>query len=151
MAVVNVYDDAWSDGTERDGYRSRERSLREELGATRIGATVYELEPGSRICPYHWHVAEEEWLLVLDGDVAVRTPEGERPLARGDVLVFRRGPDGAHHVRNSGAAPARVLMLSNRAEVEICVYPDSGKIGASGGGVRLLNRPEANLDYWDGE
>jgi hypothetical protein len=40
----------------------------------------------------------------------------------------------------------------------VCVYPDSGKVGVFAGWsrkdgqrVQLINRPEANLDYWDGE
>ena len=75
-----------------------------------------------------------------------------------DVAIFPRGPEGAHEVRNDSDAIARVLMLSSLSDPEIAVYPDSGKIGASGGWSRkddirvgLRNRPEANLDYFDGE
>ena len=47
-------------------------------------------------------------------------------------------------------------MLSTLSNLEICVYPDSGKIGASwldedGTFKGLRNRPEANIDYFDGE
>jgi len=128
-----------------------ELSLKDPLGANAIGATVYDVAPGSRICPYHWHAAEEEWLLVVRGAPTLRTPDGERLLREGDVLVFPTGGRGAHAVANATDEPVRVAMISNQAEVEICVYPDSRKIGASGGGVRLLNRAENNLDYWDGE
>jgi uncharacterized cupin superfamily protein len=120
---------------------------------------VYELAPGERVCPYHWHVGEEEWLLVVSGTPTLRTPEGEHVLRAWDAAVFRRGPDGAHEVRNESPEPARVLMLSTMSDPEICVYPDSGKIGAYGGWswpegqerIRLLNRAEANLDYYEGE
>ena len=61
-------------------------------------------------------------------------------------------------MRNDGDDVARVLMLSSLSDPEVCVYPDSGKIGASGGWSRsddvrvgLRNRPEANLEYYDGE
>ena len=155
---VNLFDDVWKPGAERPGYSSRERLVAEELGATLWGATLYELAPGERICPYHWHVGEEEWLLVVAGTPILRTPDGERALRAWDVAVFPRGPEGAHELRNDGDAVARVLLLSSVSDPEICVYPDSGKIGASGGWsrsddvrVRLRNRPEANLDYYDGE
>ena len=69
-----------------------------------------------------------------------------------------RGPDGAHEVRNDTDEVARVVMLSTLCDPEICVYPDSGKIGARQAGraptvplIGLRNRPEANLDYFDGE
>lgn len=72
--------------------------------------------------------------------------------------MFRRGPGGAHEVRNDTGETLRVLMLSTIAtsRLEICVYPDSGKMGAGwtdeDGIVRVLrNRPEDNIDYFDGE
>ena len=158
MPVVNLFDDEWTDANQRDGYRSRDRRLGSELGAQKLGGTIYLLEPGSRICPYHWHFAEEEWVVVLDGEATVRTPEGELPLRTGDVCAFPTGPVGAHDVTNRGDRPLRVLMLSTVSDPEICVYPDSGKAGAyagfartDGARMRLLNRESANVDYYDGE
>ena len=158
MNEVNLYRDEWTDGTDEPGFRNRERSLGETLGAEKIGGTVYLIEPEQRICPYHWHFGEEEWLIVLDGAVTLRTPAGERELGRGDVVAFPTGPGGGHDVRCSGTEAARVLMLSTLSDPEICVYPDSEKVGASAGfsradgaRVRLLNREAANLQYFDGE
>jgi len=158
MSEVNLYGDEWPDGTDEPGFRNRERPLGEALGAQKLGGTIYLIEPEQRICPYHWHFGEEEWLIVLDGAVQLRTPDGERGLAQGDVVAFPTGPGGAHDVRCSGTEAARVLMLSTLADPEICVYPDSEKVGASAGylrtdgaRVRLLNREAANLQYFDGE
>src|SRR5262249_43392548 len=90
--VVNVFDDEWRQAFERDGYVSRIRPLREALGAERMGATVMELAPGEQSTPYHFQYAEEEWLLVLDGEPTLRTPGGVQTLKRGDIVAFRRGP-----------------------------------------------------------
>jgi uncharacterized cupin superfamily protein len=143
-------------GSTREGYAHREAGLGPSLGASGWGGTVYELRPGERICPYHWHVAEEEWLLVLSGAPTLRDPDGEQVLRPWDVAVFRRGAVGAHEVRNDTDTTLQVLMVSTISNLEICVYPDSGKIGASwldaDGTVKgLRNRPENNLDYFDGE
>ncbi len=116
---VNLFDDVWKDGEERAGYASRERLVAEELGAKLWGGTIFELSPGERICPYHWHVGEEEWLLVVAGAPTLRTPDGERELRAWDVAVFPRGPEGAHEVRNDGDAVARVLLLSSLSDPEI--------------------------------
>ncbi len=158
MDEVNVYGDEWTDGTDEPGFRNRERPLGETIGAQKLGGTIYLIEPGQRICPYHWHFGDEEWLLVLEGTVTLRTLQGERELARGDVVAFPTGPGGAHDVRCSGGEAARVLMLSTMSDIEICVYPDSEKLGASAGFLRtdgararLLNREAANLEYFDGE
>ncbi len=154
---VNLFDEVWDDRGP-DERAPTERVLGPLLGATMWGASLYRVEPGKTMWPYHWHVGEEEWLLVVAGTPTLRTPDGERTLRPWDLAVFRRGPDGAHQVRNDADGVARVLMLSTLSDPEIAVYPDSGKIGASGGwsrsdGVRvgLRNRPEANLDYYDGE
>jgi uncharacterized cupin superfamily protein len=85
------------------------------------------------------------------GKPTLRTPNGERTLREGDVVVFPTGEEGAHLVRNDGDAPVRVVMLSNLAAIEMCAYPDSDKIGAWGGDLKLMNRASANVDYWDGE
>lgn len=122
-----------------------------------MGATVYEVAPGERTTPYHFQYAEEEWLLVLDGEPSLRRPEGIQNLRRGDIVAFPRGPDGAHEIRNETSLPVRILMISTREDVEVAVFPDSGKTFASanrlrpGESVRLMNRAEANLDYFDGE
>ena len=44
-------------------------------------------------------------------------------------------------------------MLSSDEDVpgEICVYPDSGKVGAFGSGLRMLLRADAEVDYFEGE
>jgi hypothetical protein len=34
---------------------------------------------------------------------------------------------------------------------EVCEYPDSGKIGAFGGGLRHMTAVAGNVDYWQGE
>lgn len=114
---------------------------------------MYELEPGDRLWPYHKHHANEEWLVVIRGKPTLRTPDGERELAEGDVVCFRRGKESLHQVRNGTGDPVRVLMLSTLLAPDIVEYPDSGKLGArSVAGERiLLSRPGPILDYWDGE
>jgi uncharacterized cupin superfamily protein len=113
------------------------RRLGEELGATLLGATLYELEPGKQ-SPYHWQVGEEEWLLVVAGAPTLRAPDGERVLRPWDLAVFRRGEEGAHQVRNDTGEPARVLFFSTVSDPEVAVYPDDDRIGVNAG----WSRPE---------
>jgi uncharacterized cupin superfamily protein len=89
---------------------------------------IYDLEPGSLQCPYHYEY-DEEWLLVVDGTVVLRAPEGEHTLQRGDLVCFPAGPAGAHQVMNRSDAPARTLMFSSSRAPAVSVYPDSDKIG----------------------
>jgi uncharacterized cupin superfamily protein len=123
------------------------------LGAERIGASLYELAPGQRTFPYHWQVIEEEWLIVIRGEPTLRDPGGERRLAAGDAVVFKRGPDGAHSIRNDTDEPVRLLLLSSDRESagEIAFYPDSGKVGIFGESFDKYLDENAELDYFQGE
>jgi uncharacterized cupin superfamily protein len=151
--VFNLYSDEWDRTTDRSGWRSKDAWVGRRIGAELIGGSLYELEPGSRLWPYHTHHANEEWLLVVAGQPTLRTPEGERELREGDVVAFPRGDDGLHQVSNRTEARIRVLMLSTLIAPDLVHYPDSGKFGARNAkGERVfLNRPGPMLDYWDGE
>lgn len=153
MKVFNLDGDEWDRVEERTGWRSKDAWVGARIDAELIGGSMYELEPGDRLWPYHTHHANEEWLIVLRGRPTLRTPEGEQELAEGDVVAFPRGKAGFHQIRNATDAPLRVLMLSTLIAPDIVEYPDSGKVGArSVAGERiLLSRPGPILDYWDGE
>ncbi len=153
MNLFNLHGDEWDRVEEREGWRSRDAWVGARLGAELIGGSLYELEPGDRLWPYHTHHANEEWLIVVRGTPTLRTPDGEQELREGDVACFRRGPDGAHQVSNRTASPVRVLMLSTLLAPEIVEYLDTGKMGTrDAGGNRLtLSRPGPSADYWEGE
>jgi uncharacterized cupin superfamily protein len=97
------------------------------LGSAEIAMYLYDVDPGDSF-PYHYEYVEE-WLLVLDGTVAVRTPEGEQELHRGDLVRYSAGPDGAHQITNRSDATARVLLFSKAALPSVSVYPDADTIG----------------------
>lgn len=141
------------DETDPEGYRAAAVHLSRALGGEALAVKVFELPAGESVCPYHYEY-EEEWLVVLDGTVVVRVPEGEERLARGDAVCFPPGPTGAHKVTNAGDASARVVMFSSAREPAVAVYPDSDKIGVWPGEPAdkvMLRRADGQVDYWDGE
>ena len=122
------------------------------IGGSRIGATLYDLPPGERIAPYHYEHNNEEWLLAIEGQPTLRTPDGERELRQGDVVAFPEGPAGAHSVGNRTDGRVRLLMLSTKRKPAVAVYPDSDKIALwriEDDGI--IVRRSAAVDYWDGE
>jgi uncharacterized cupin superfamily protein len=155
VADFNLFTGSLADEPRRAGFGTRRIRLADEIGAERLGASLYELEPGERTWPYHYESANEEWLLVVTGTPTLRSPDGERVLRAGDVVCFPTGPAGAHDVRNDGDGPARVLILSTRVYPEVPVYPDSDKIGArateAGDRDRLYFVRTDAVDYWEGE
>jgi uncharacterized cupin superfamily protein len=134
------------------GHRFAGDRLTERVGATATGMGVYELEPGQSSWPYHFEVNEEEWLIVIAGEVTLRTPEGERVLRAGDVACFPAGAGGAHAVRNDGDAIARYAMPSTNSRYGgATVYADSGKVSVYGPGFRHRAWLGDPVPYWEGE
>src|SRR3954466_13170950 len=107
LAASPEYDDV-----DPAGYRAGMDRFGPKIGASQLGGSVYELPPGQSICPYHYEYPDEEWLMPLEGDVGVRTPEGEEEVGRLEMVCFLPGPGGAHKVTNRGSETVRVLMLS---------------------------------------
>lgn len=154
MCRANVFsDDCEFDATDPDGYRSGAAAVGQAAGGKALIVKVFELPPGQAVCPYHYEY-EEEWLVVLDGRVTVRTPAGEERLERGEIVCFAPGPAGAHKVSNGGETAARVMMFSSAREPAVAVYPDSDKIGVWPGNPQdnvILRRADGQVGYWDGE
>jgi uncharacterized cupin superfamily protein len=141
------------DGEDPQGFRAGMARLGKLLGATESGISVYEIPPGQSVCPYHYEVGEEEWLLVLAGTPTLRHPEGSEVLDPWDVVCFPRGPEGAHGVGNETAETARVLMFSTVVVPTATVYPDSDKVGIWTGdpATDVMVRRDSAVDYFDGE
>jgi uncharacterized cupin superfamily protein len=138
------------DETDPTGYRSAVARIGKAVGGEALAVKVYELPSGESVCPYHYEY-EEEWLLVLDGAVVVRTVDGEQELERGEIPA---GPAGAHKATNRRDGTARVMMFSSTREPAVAVYPDSDKIGVWPGNPHdqvMLRRIDGAVDYWDGE
>ena len=155
MERVNLFDvEVGRDDDDPPGYDTGYVRLAPKLGSARLGGTVYELPQGQSVCPYHYEYGNEEWLIVIAGRPTLRTPEGERELAPGEVVCFPEGPSGAHKVTNAAEEVSRVLMISTKRSPDAAVYPDSVKVGVwtghEGEPYRLF-RLESVVDYWDGE
>jgi uncharacterized cupin superfamily protein len=146
LASVHSFDDA-----DPAGYRAG--AIEFEKGATGdpLAVKSFELPAGETLCPYHYEYVEE-WLIVLEGKVTVRVPDGEEEGIPGDVMRFPAGPEGAHQVSNPTEATARLVMFSSAREPSVAVYPDSDKIGVwAGSEALMLKRADGNVDYYDGE
>ena len=105
MKRVNIHEvELKTDGDEPRATTRRTRGWH-AAGLEEQGATLYELPPGHSVCPYHYEVGEEEWLLVVDGTPSVRHPDGEDELKTGDVVFFEEGPAGAHKISITAPPP----------------------------------------------
>jgi uncharacterized cupin superfamily protein len=137
------------------GFACRRARLGRQAGTEKLGLSLWELPAGQAAYPYHWHVGEEELVVVLSGRPSLRTPGGWRELEQGEVVSFPVGERGAHQIANRTEEAVRFLALSNQ-QPDIVIYADSGKVGAferrpEGGGLTKVFRDEDAVGYWDRE
>ncbi len=110
-------------------FRSRvlpreKRALGDALGLTRVGVNLTTLPPGKESSMRHWHTREDELVFVLEGEVVLRTDEGEQTLTAGMCAGFAAGSNNGHQLANRSNKPARYLEISNRDDEDTAEYPD---------------------------
>ena len=133
----------------------------EAIGAKNLGVMYMQVEPGKRAFPFHNHHGNEEMFVVIEGVGTYRFGDQDYPIRAGDVCAAPSGGvETAHQIVNTGNATLKYLSISTKNDPDICEYPDSGKYAAFAVGegrsfqdslVRVVNRKENNLGYFDGE
>jgi uncharacterized cupin superfamily protein len=127
--MSNVFGNDWEELDDWSGGGAKSTRL---VGpGVELGASVFELGSGNTTA-YHFHHGSEELVIVLRGRPTLRTPEGERQLAEGEVVHFPTGPDGAHGFRNDTDTPVRFVVTGIRVSPEVAEYPDTRQITAQG-------------------
>ncbi len=118
-------------------------------GLKDFNLNIRTLKSGRFSCPYHFHHNAEEMFFILSGSGELRVCGEKRTVETGDVLMFEKGETGAHQLYNNGNIPLVYMDLKTNNEIDICEYPDSGK-------VNILPQEEIfskgeKMDYFDGE
>ncbi|NLW84759.1 MAG: cupin domain-containing protein [Phycisphaerae bacterium] len=109
MIIKNIQDVA-AQPVKMDG--ARDVTIRVLIGpqdnAPTFAMRLFELAPGGHT-PFHDHNFEHE-VIVLDGEIAVLTTYGPKPLQKNDVLLIDANEQ--HQFKNlSVTAPARFICL----------------------------------------
>jgi uncharacterized cupin superfamily protein len=55
-------------------YDTQTAALSDGTAATKLGAGFDVLAPGKIACPYHYHLAQEEMFVILEGEGTLRVP-----------------------------------------------------------------------------
>lgn len=104
--------------------RSRE-SLGNAGGLHQFGVNRLTLPPGAWSSQRHWHSHEDEFILVLAGEVTLIDDSGARLLRAGDCAAFPAGEKNGHHLQNRSNADAVVIEVGSRLpDVDATDYPD---------------------------
>jgi uncharacterized cupin superfamily protein len=159
--VVSEGDLRWNEQSHGEKFGYRRKSLGSAAHSEKLGCSLYEVPPGRRAWPHHYHLANEEAIYVLKGSGSLRIGGEEIWISEGDYVALPARAEGAHQLVISSEAVLRYLCFSTMVEPDVMVYPDSGKVGIFGGAApggpkeeRTFSkflRGDAEVGYYDGE
>ena len=103
----------------------RKQRLSDAVGLSQFGVNRVELDPGVWSTVRHWHSHEDEFVMVLEGELTLVTDEGAQTLRVGDCAGLKAGVANGHRLENRSAALAVYLEVgSRRPEIDETTYPD---------------------------
>lgn len=103
--------------------RIRQR-LGDAGGLSQFGVNLLTLPPGAGSSQRHWHSAEDEFVYIVSGEVALVTDKGEEILRAGDCAAFPKTVPDGHQLINKSAAVAVCLEIGTRTSDDVCTYSD---------------------------
>lgn len=145
----NPEDAPWEEFSKGSRFGVRFRQLGDYGGGTHIGVGMEELEPGKQAYPAHYHMLEEEHLMVLSGSLTLRLGDNKFEMKAGDYVCFPAGQKVGHALINDSDELCRYLMIGERNNNEVVHYTDTGRVG-----VRLTGdgyRASETVEYWEHE
>lgn len=93
-------------------------------GLTQFGANIVILEPNAKSSLRHWHLNEDEFVMITQGDVTLIDDAGETKMTVGDCAAFPAGEENGHHFVNQSNTEVRFLVIGTRAANETGTYSD---------------------------
>jgi uncharacterized cupin superfamily protein len=98
--------------------------LGEAGGLTQFGVNLVTLQAGAMSSLRHWHLAEDEFVIITQGEVTMVTDAGPQVMQTGDCAAFPAGRANGHHFKNHTDAPAIFLVVGTKAPREVATYSD---------------------------
>jgi uncharacterized cupin superfamily protein len=159
MPVVHEGDIEWSELADEET-KFRRKQLGEAADGSLLGCSLYEIPPGRKSWPYHYHTANEEALYVLAGTGTLRHDGARHELTAGTYVSLPADESGGHRVVNNSDGVLRYLAVSTMTEPDVTVYPDSEKFGVyvgsppggrDGRSLEGYYNVDDDVDYWEDE
>jgi mannose-6-phosphate isomerase-like protein (cupin superfamily) len=135
MTRQSLFSGVWDGDNEEAGTRRRVFWRPDDA---RMGATLYQLAPGTPESRMHMHYGAEEMFFVLSGRPSFRNQSGEEALAPGDVVFCPEGRAGLHTFSNPTDEPAEILAISAGSFPDVVVSRTRLRLG---GDPRSRSRP----------
>jgi uncharacterized cupin superfamily protein len=145
----SVEDVPWEEYSHGERFGTRFRQLGEFGGCSHVGVCMEEIAPGRQAYVAHYHMLEEEHVLILAGRPTLRLGAETYELGPGSYVCFPAGQQAGHALVNATDEMVRYLIVGERDAREVTVHTDTGRVGVrlTGEGYRTAD----TMDYWEGE
>ncbi|GIR54263.1 MAG: transcriptional regulator [Rhodospirillaceae bacterium] len=91
------------------------------VGLSQFGVNKVTVKPGAATALNHWHQNEDEFVIVLSGEVVLVEGDTETLLKAANARVLKRDPVG-HHIINKSSEVAILFEVGTRCDNEVCHY-----------------------------
>lgn len=122
--------------------------LGEAGGLTQFGVNLVSLQPGALSSLRHWHMAEDEFVMVTQGQCVLVQDAGETLMVAGDCVAFPANvPDGHQFINRSGEV-AQFLVVGSKSKHEVATYSDVDLVLEVDGGQATFHYKDGST--WEG-
>ncbi len=146
--MINIHRPVFEDAARPTGVPargSRRARLGWQLGAERIGMSLWEVPAGQPAYAYHYHLAAEEIVIVLVGGSCCGRPRASAHWSRAMRSAFRPAKRVRTDSPTTRTSRRAFSPSATTASPDVVVWPESQKLGifelrAGGPGLRAIFR-----------
>lgn len=120
MSRISKIDEDWQEELNARGESWQHR----DLSGEQLGVRIEVLTPGTTSSEHHFHTAEEEHVIVLEGSATLVLGEERHELMAGEHVWFKAGEELAHHIENTSESAFKFLVFGERKSDDVVVYPE---------------------------
>lgn len=155
MPKIDINALPWRTGSSYPGKLTDEvrgrshKGLGDPNGITQYGVNFVRIEPGAKSSLRHYHMQQDEFVIITEGACTLIDNDGEHPMSVGDCAAFPAGDENGHHFVNTTDAPAMFLVVGTRTEHETAYYSDMNmmvKFGPDGAKFTRKDGSPLNAD-----
>jgi uncharacterized cupin superfamily protein len=147
MEPFSISDVPWRTFRRGEAYGMQYQDLSEQAGATQISVSHEILAPGQIATGFHYHMLNEEHVLVLEGQLTLRLGDACFQMKAGSYVCFPAGRKLGHALHNESSAPCKYLAIGQPHHADVVVFPDDDKVT-----VKLLGEafsPSSRVQAWN--
>jgi uncharacterized cupin superfamily protein len=93
-------------------------------GLTQFGVNIVILAPGAKSSMRHWHMHEDEFVMITQGSCTMMQDAGPVVMKVGDCAAFPAGNPDGHCFVNHSDTEARFLVVGTKAKSEVANYSE---------------------------